>query len=150
MFHKIKSVSALPDYKLSIQFSQGVTKIYDITPLFAKIHAFTLLKDNPSEFFSVSVDVGGYGIVWNDDLDLSCDELWENGTQIDTPFDGLMAFSDATELWGLHESTLRKAIAYGKLVNGVDVCKFGKQWVVSVEAMKREYGNRHDSAQTLE
>ena len=150
MFHKIKSVSALPDYKLSIQFSQGVTKIYDITPLFAKIHAFTLLKDNPSEFFSVSVDVGGYGIVWNDDLDLSCDELWENGTQIDTPFDGLMAFSDATELWGLHESTLRKAIAYGKLVNGVDVCKFGKQWVVSVEAMKREYGNRHDSARTLE
>ena len=150
MFHKIKSVSALPDYKLSIQFSQGVTKIYDITPLFAKIHAFTLLKDNPSEFFSVSVDVGGYGIVWNDDLDLSCDELWENGTQIDTPFDGLMAFSDATALWGLHESTLRKAIAYGKLVNGVDVCKFGKQWVVSVEAMKREYGNRHDSARTLE
>ena len=26
------------------------------------------------------------------------------------------------------------------LVNGVDVCKFGKQWVVSIDAMKREYG----------
>ena len=36
--------------------------------------------------------------------------------------------------------TLRKAITYGKLVEGVDVCKFGKQWVVSTEAMKREYG----------
>ena len=44
-------------------------------------------------------------------------------------------------LWGLNESTLRKAIAYGKLVNGVDVCKFGKQWVVSMDAMKREYGD---------
>ena len=31
-------------------------------------------------------------------------------------------------------------ITYGKLVNGVDVCKFGKQWVVSMEAMKHEYG----------
>ncbi|MDO4617167.1 MAG: DUF2442 domain-containing protein [Lachnospiraceae bacterium] len=30
--------------------------------------------------YSVSVDVGGYGIIWNDDLDLSCDELWERGT----------------------------------------------------------------------
>ena len=59
---------------------------------------------------------------------------------MDTPFDGLMALSDATELWGLNESTLRKAISYGKLVNGVDVCKFGKQWVVSVNAMNREYG----------
>lgn len=44
-----------------------------------------------------------------------------NYTQVKTPFDGLMAFSDATLIWGLNESTLRKAIAYGKLVNGVDV-----------------------------
>lgn len=61
---------------------------------------------------------------------------------VDMPFDGLMALSDATELWGLNESTLRKAISYGKLVNGVDVCKFGKQWVVSAEALNREYGAR--------
>ena len=144
MFHKIKNVFALPEYKLSVQFSEGVTKIYDVKPLFEKIPLFAELKGNQSEFTCVSVDVGGYGIVWNDDLDLSCDELWENGVQVDTPFDGLMAFSDATELWGLNESTLRKAIAYGKLVNGVDVCKFGKQWVVSVDAMKREYGNGHE------
>ena len=141
MFHKIKNVAALPEYKLSIQFSEGVTKIYDVKPLFVKIPLFAELKENPAEFACVTVDVGGYGIVWSDDLDLSCDELWENGVQVSTPFDGLMAFRDATELWGLNESTLRKAITYGKLVNGVDVCKFGKQWVVSIEAMKREYGD---------
>ena len=146
MFHKVKNVFALPDYKLSVQFSEGVTKIYDVKPLFEKIPIFAKLKSSLEEFACVSVDVGGYGIVWSDDLDLSCDELWENGVQVDTPFDGLMAFSDATELWGLNESTLRKAISYGKLVNGVDVCKFGKQWVVSVEAMKREYGKGYDRA----
>lgn len=140
MFHKIKSVSALSAYKLSVQFSEGVTKIYDMNPLFQKMPVFRKLTANPAVFACVSVDVGGYGIVWDDDLDLSCDELWEHGVAVTTPFDGLMAFSDATELWGLNESTLRKAITYGKLVNGVDVCKFGKQWVVSVEAMQREYG----------
>ena len=139
MFHKIKTVFALPEYKLSVQFSEGITKIYDMKPLMER--SPLLAEFNDTEFACVCVDVGGYGIVWNDDLDLSCDELWENGVRVDTPFDGLMAFSDATELWGLNESTLRKAIAYGKLVNGVDVCKFGKQWVVSVDAMKREYGN---------
>ena len=87
------------------------------------------------------VDVGGYGIVWNDDVDLSCDELWENGKEIKTPFDGLLSMNDATTIWGLNESTLRKAISYGKLRNGVDVCKYGKQWVVSIDAMNREYGN---------
>ena len=121
MFHKIKDVAALPEYKLSVQFSEGVTKIYDVKPLFVKIPLFAELKENQAEFACVTVDVGGYGIVWNDDLDLSCDELW-----------------------GLNESTLRKAITYGKLINGVDVCKFGKQWVVSVDAMKREYGNGHE------
>lgn len=141
MFHKVKSVSPLADFKLSVQFCEGVTKLYDLSPLFDKIPAFNYLKENSHEFANVCVDVGGYGIIWDDELDLSCDELWNNGTQVDTPFDGLMAFSDATELWGLNESTLRKAIAYGKLVNGIDVCKFGKQWVVSIDAMKREYGN---------
>ena len=140
MFHKVKSVTALPDFCLNVQFAEGVIKKYDVKSLFEKWTAFKKLEKVPDLFQKVKVDIGGYGIVWNDRLDLSCDELFENGKTIKTPFDGLMAFTDATELWGLNESTLRKAIAYGKLVSGVDACKYGKQWVISVEAMEREYG----------
>ncbi len=140
MFYKIKSVSSLPDFKLSVQFCIGVTKIYNLAKLFKKIPQFQDLKDDPEKIKYVVVDTGGYGVVWDDDLDLSCDELWEHGEEVDTPFDGLIALSDATQLWGLNESTLRKAISYGKLVDGVDVCKFGKQWVISRAAMEREYG----------
>ena len=120
MFHKVRSVAAISDFRLSVQFCEGVTKVYDVKPLFEKLPVFRRLESDPAEFGCVAVDVGGYGIVWNDEPDLSCEELWENGTVVKTPFDGLMAFSDATELWGLNESTLRKAISYGKLVNGVD------------------------------
>ncbi len=140
MFHKIKAVRAMADYQLCVQFSEGVTKIYDVKPLFAKWAAFKALEDDTELFYNVEVDKGGYGIIWNDDLDLSCNELFENGKKTRTPFDGLMAFSDATQLWGLNESTLRKAIVYGKLIDGIDVCKYGKQWVISMNAMKREYG----------
>lgn len=139
MFHKVKSVSPLKNYVLTVQFSEGVTKKYDVKPLFKELKIFNNLK-NEELFNKVYVGQGGYGIIWNDEIDLSCDELYENGVITKTPFDHLMAFSDATELWGLNESTLRKAITYGKLVNGVDVCKYGKQWIVSVDAMKREYG----------
>lgn len=140
MFHKIKNVTPLPDYKLRVQFSEGVTKIYDMNSLFDNYKMFVALKYNPELFKSAYVDVGGYGVVWNDDIDISCDELFYNGETIQTPFDGLIAFSDATQIWGLNESTLRKAISYGKLINGQDVCKYGKQWVISYESMKREYG----------
>ena len=140
MFHKIKSVTPLPDFILNVQFSEGVTKLYDLKQILDKHPMFAPLKAEQELYYSVTVDVGGYGVVWNDDIDIACDELYFNGETIQTPFDGLIALSDATQIWGLSESALRKAIAYGKLVNGRDVCKFGKQWVVSHEAMQREYG----------
>lgn len=69
MFHKVKAVNALPDYRLSVQFAEGVTKIYDVKPLFEKWPQFKKLESTPDLFFDVRVDVGGYGIIWNDDLE---------------------------------------------------------------------------------
>lgn len=140
MFHKIKDVAPLADLKLSVQFANGTTKTYDVEPLLEKFKIFKSLKDK-TLFSSVIVDTGGYGIVWNDDIDLSCEELWENGNEVETPFDGLMSFSDASELWGLSESTLRKAISYGKIAPGIDARKYGKQWIITRDAMSREYGD---------
>ena len=140
MFHKIKSVTPMPDYILSVQFSEGVTKQYDMKLLIETHQMFAPLRDHIELYYKAFVDAGGYGVVWNDDIDIACDELYHNGKTVPTPFDGLIAFSDATELWGLNESTLRKAISYGKLINGQDVCKYGKQWVISYAAMTREYG----------
>lgn len=140
MIHRIKNIAPASGFILRVQFYEGIVKTYDMSPLFDQMPIFRQLKTNLDLFNAVSVDTGGYGIVWNDELDLSCDELWENGTAVETPFDGLLSFRDATELWGLNESTLRKAISYGKFIDGIDVCKFGKQWVVTIDAMEREYG----------
>lgn len=89
MFHKIKKVHPLPDFKLCVQFSDGTTKIYDVKPLFARIPVFAQLKNHPQDFYGVTVDAGGYGITWNDHLDLSGEELWKNGVKADSAFDGL-------------------------------------------------------------
>ena len=139
MFHKVKSVIALNDYKLVVIFAEGTTKIYDVKPLFNKFNIFNDLKEDEL-FYECIVDVGGYGVSWNDDIDLSFDELFENGELVNTPFDNLIALSDATIIWGLNESTLRKTISYGKLQEGRDVMKYGKQWIITMKAMVREYG----------
>ena len=139
MFHKVNSVSPLNNYELSIHFWDGTTKIYDVKPRFDKQPVFRVLrKDN--KFNKVHVDEGGYGISWDDNIDLSCDELWYGGKLVKTSFDDILSFSDASIIWKLSESTLRKAVAYGKFVKGIDVCKYGKQWLVSLSAMRREYG----------
>lgn len=68
MFHKVKDVNALPDYKLSVQFCEGVTKIYDIKPLFEKLLVFGYFKEHEDEFFLcrlTSVAAGLFGMtIW--------------------------------------------------------------------------------------
>lgn len=140
MFHKITAVAPLPDFRLLVHFTDGCAKEYDVRNLIEHMEAFRDLERIPGLFQQVVVDQGGYGISWNEDIDLDGSELWANGITVATPFDGLISFSDATEIWGLSESALRKAVGYKKLVNGVDVLKFGKQWVVTKNAMLREYG----------
>ena len=82
MFYKVESVDALDNYLLLITFQNGIKKQYDIKPLFEKWKEFKILYNNLALFRNVKVDAGGYGISWNDNLDLSCTELWNNGTQI--------------------------------------------------------------------
>lgn len=77
---KVKEVRPLDNFMLSVMFVNGVTKIYDVKQLFPKFpQMFTPFKDNPAIFKNVSVDCGGCGISWNEDIDISECELWENG-----------------------------------------------------------------------
>ena len=138
-FHKVLSVFPLDNYRLLVRFLSGTTKIYDVKPLFDWKDSFKRLTENRL-FYDVYVDAGGCGIVWNDDVDLSSDELWENGEIIKTPFDGLLSLEDATFIWNISEQKLKDYILNGKLKNGIDVNKIGKQWVVSTESMINIFG----------
>lgn len=77
---KISKVTPLENYILHVVFDNQVAKIYDVKPLFDKWQVFNDLKKN-NLFTVVRVDSGGHGIVWNDDIDLSKYEIWENGYQ---------------------------------------------------------------------
>lgn len=79
MFYKVKEVEPLDNYILFITFENGIVKKYDIKPLFEKWDNFIELKEKEGLFLNVKVDRGGYAIYWNDSIDLSCNELWNNG-----------------------------------------------------------------------
>lgn len=140
VFHLIRSLSTTKDLHLIAQFDDGTIKSYDVEKLSKRNKVFKVFESKPELFAKAKVDAGGYGVVWNEALDLSSDEIWANGETIDNSFNGLLAFSDASRIWDLNESTLRKALVYGKLKAGIDCCKYGKQWVITEKAMLREYG----------
>ena len=77
---KILSVQPLEDKKLLVKFVNGVEKIYDCKPLIEKFEPFKALE-NEVFFKQVKADTGGYGISWNDKVDLSESELWVNAVE---------------------------------------------------------------------
>ena len=79
MFHKVKSVKSIKNYILEIIFENNEIKYYDVSKLFNKWKVFQEFEKTEGLFEQVKVDKGGFGISWNDELDLSCNELWENG-----------------------------------------------------------------------
>jgi len=63
---------------LLIRFEDGTERVYDCRPILA-LPQFQLLT-TPAFFRAVRVDAGGYGVSWNDEMDLSEYELWTKGT----------------------------------------------------------------------
>lgn len=79
-YPKIKYVEPLKNHKLFLIFENGIMKIYSIKDWLEK-PAFKALT-NIALFNTVEVDPAGYGIIWNDELDLSEFELWKNGVEV--------------------------------------------------------------------
>ena len=78
MFYKIVEVKAKDNFILIAKFDNGIKKEYDIKIMMNKFEVFKELN-NENLFKSVKVDVGGHGISWNENIDLSSEEIWENG-----------------------------------------------------------------------
>ena len=80
-FHTIKSVKTLSNMILEVEFNNGINKIYDIKKILNKYEVLKKLE-NEKIFNSVKVDKGGYGIIWDENIDLSSEEIWNNGEEI--------------------------------------------------------------------
>lgn len=82
MTHRIKTVQPREDLHIVVVFQNGVEKLYDIKRLFSAFPQFKKFEEDEKLFETVKVDVGGYGISWNDELDLSAEEIWEDGVTL--------------------------------------------------------------------
>jgi len=87
MFIKITSLATLPDYILLVGFNDESFKQFDLKPLINKYLPFKSLVDVEGLYEQAKIDIGGYGIVWNEELDISADGLYEQGVPCLPPAD---------------------------------------------------------------
>jgi hypothetical protein len=82
MFMRIDSVQPLKEFQLLVTFSNGEVKKYNVESLFDTWDMFRPLSYTSGLFSQVKVDEGGYGVSWNDTIDISADELFQNGISV--------------------------------------------------------------------
>lgn len=56
-------------------------------------------------------------------------------------FKGLYTFQEVSAIYGIDNSTLRKQVSNNKLIENIEVKKFGKTWLITEQAMIKHFGS---------
>ena len=82
MFHKAVELEFCEGTRLELTFQDGKVKSFDMASLFGKYPQLEALKDR--KLFESGQLIGMYGIIWNDDLDLEAETVYEDGETVRT------------------------------------------------------------------
>ena len=80
MFHKAIDLKFLTGTTLEVTFQDGAVKEYDMRALFSKYPQLKALENR--DLFLSGKLIGAYGIIWNDDLDLETETIYEEGKTV--------------------------------------------------------------------
>ena len=80
MFHRAVDIQFLEGTAMEVVFQDGKVKRYDMAALFTKYPQLRALEDR--ELFLSGKLMGAYGIMWNDDLDIETETIYEDGETV--------------------------------------------------------------------
>ena len=82
MHYIATNVKFLKDVTVEVTYQDGKVIQYDMSQMFKKYPQLEELRINRKLFESGHLDVGGYGIVWNDELDFDATSIYEDGVVV--------------------------------------------------------------------
>ena len=82
MYNRLSKVLFKPELIAVCEFYDGIVKQYDFKLLFDTYPVFKRLKTESSLFNNGKIAPGGCGIIFDDELDIACEELYDNGVLI--------------------------------------------------------------------
>ena len=112
MFHKAVKLEFDEGTALVLTFQDGKVKRFDMGVLFDKYPQLTALRDR--KLFTSGQLMGFYGIIWNEELDIEAETIYEEGetVRVEKPAVGILignALSAARAKKGLSQKALSEA-----------------------------------------
>lgn len=88
MHHRAIDLQFLEDVTLEMTFQDGKVIRYDMSKMFDKYPQLDELRRNRKLFLSGHLDLTGFAVIWNDELDFDATSIYDDGEvvgQIETP-----------------------------------------------------------------
>lgn len=82
MYNRLTSVSFNENLIIIAKFNDGKIVSYNVKQLYKRFPIFNELESNSLLFNNGKIAPGGCGVIFNDEIDIACEELYENGTLI--------------------------------------------------------------------
>ena len=78
----IHSIRLFCDCILEATFFSGDIKLFDVKTLFDSYPSYRILAEDEKLWKSATLLPHGSGVYFNDDIDLTAEEIWENGEYV--------------------------------------------------------------------
>ena len=79
MHYRAINIDFLADVTFKMTFQNGKIVKYDLSKLISKYPQFKRLREDRNLFMMGHLDSGGYGVIWNDELDLDATSVYLDG-----------------------------------------------------------------------
>ncbi len=136
MFHKALSVKFLEGTSMIVAFKDGTIKFFDMSTLFKKYPQLKALENR--ELFLSGELMGEYGIIWNEDLDIEVETIYQSGRTIEV------------QKVSIHEASAR-AVTYARAFAGMTQKELAaSSGIDQSDISKIERGIANPSVGTLE
>lgn len=120
---RVENVLPLGNLQLLVFFCDGNIKKCDLTDYFQEHAKFRILTQRADCFEGVRVQTGGYGVIWDVNLNISDTELDQMGTEIPLTASDFKNYADrniinaaeACEILGCSRQNINELVKHGKL-----------------------------------
>ena len=120
---RVEEVIPLYERKLLVAFRDGTVRKCDMTAYFTSHRSFEILLNHPEYMTQVKVQVGGHGIMWDDNLTIPAHELYRMGKKVPLTLEELRQImaaqvidaSEAAEILNCSRQYVSELVKLGKL-----------------------------------
>lgn len=120
---RIEDVIPLENYGLLVFFRNGLVKRCDINEMKQEERLFKPILSSKDVFNRVSIQTGGYGVNWGDNVTISDSELYESGVVVPLSMNDFVSFlssrvvstAEAAELLGCSRQNINDLVVRDKL-----------------------------------